>query len=567
MNYLKRKRTTAGNICLVVFVAFLSLIIFGSVGPISQASAAVVPATGSQITGTAKAVGNGLAEVTFNFRLDPTTDPDYSNYVLKIWDQTVNLSNAVYSVSNAIYQVVYNFVYPQGWTDGLPVYGYVYLGDVVYQTVYLNPATPPPSGGGGGGGGGSSTAPVTTTTDSGKSVYNPSTGVETIGVDTSKVAQLLNQEEVVIEAVHADAKEVRVDLPVAVLNLVDEAAKDLVIMTADVTLTIPPTVLQVPEIQALVEELGAENVTVSINVKEAAASVAEQVAQLANRSENRDLTQVGKIFEFTLTVSAEGKETTTINNFNGKVTVAISYDPTDVATGKVDKLGAYKVTVNGFEYRTSQVDKANNLVYFETPGFSAYTLMVYDKTFADLVGHWAKADVELMASKHLAFGMSENEFAPDVEITRAQFATMLQRILELPLETPANPRFSDVPKSAWYYSSVEAAAKAGLVVGNGDGTFSPEAKITRQEMAAMVVNAMKLSGKSVSLTNAQVSAELAKFNDAADIKDWAKQAAAIAAKEGLIQGMAAGVYAPNSNATRAQGIVILKRFMDNFGWL
>ncbi|HOV80735.1 MAG TPA: S-layer homology domain-containing protein [Bacillota bacterium] len=83
----------------------------------------------------------------------------------------------------------------------------------------------------------------------------------------------------------------------------------------------------------------------------------------------------------------------------------------------------------------------------------------------------------------------------------------------------------------------------------------------------MVTRALAYSGKAVSLTPAEVDALLARFSDIAQIGDWAREAVAVAVKEGIVHGRAADLYDPGSNATRAEAVVMLKRMLTSTGAL
>src|SRR5690606_14231730 len=97
-----------------------------------------------------------------------------------------------------------------------------------------------------------------------------------------------------------------------------------------------------------------------------------------------------------------------------------------------------------------------------------------EKTFADLNGHWAKNDVELLASKLIVNGVSEADFAPDDSITRAEFTALMVRALGIKMNINVeNTKFQDVTIDSWYASAIEAGVQAGLVDGISDNRFAP----------------------------------------------------------------------------------------------
>lgn len=113
-------------------------------------------------------------------------------------------------------------------------------------------------------------------------------------------------------------------------------------------------------------------------------------------------------------------------------------------------------------------------------------------TFGDVAdGAWYEGFVNRLAELGVVSGRTDGTFDPDGEVTRAELAAMLVRALG---ESPSTSLtgFSDVPADAWYAGFVARLAELGITVGYGDGTFHPDAPITRAEVAAMLVRAFDL---------------------------------------------------------------------------
>ena len=174
--------------------------------------------------------------------------------------------------------------------------------------------------------------------------------------------------------------------------------------------------------------------------------------------------------------------------------------------------------------------------------------------FTDIIGHWAEQDINEMARRGIVSGVTEMTFEPDRSITRAEFAALLTRALKLSASS-GDTVFADVPSDAWYASEVAAASAVGLVAGY-DGMFRPDDRITREEMAVMIMNAYAFMGKTPR------TGKIDQFTDRVDISQWALAYADQAVSTGLISGMEAGVFAPREGATRAQATSILRRLLD-----
>lgn len=196
------------------------------------------------------------------------------------------------------------------------------------------------------------------------------------------------------------------------------------------------------------------------------------------------------------------------------------------------------------------------------PHNSYYFIVETDgRTYTDIQVHWAKAEIETLASKYIVNGVSDTLFAPDSEITRAEFAALVVRSLGLSAsQKRVNSRFMDVGVDAWYAQVVEIAAEAGLVQGIGVNQFAPNEKINREQMAVIVFNAMKLAGApAIALEENDV---LGKYTDHDKIAGWAKHAVAETSAAEMIQGYPDRTFAPQRYVTRAEVAAILKRFLQ-----
>ncbi|WP_182914449.1 alpha/beta hydrolase-fold protein [Paenibacillus sp. 1011MAR3C5] len=176
--------------------------------------------------------------------------------------------------------------------------------------------------------------------------------------------------------------------------------------------------------------------------------------------------------------------------------------------------------------------------------------------FKDIEKHWAKADIEALAAQAIVTGRAEERFAPEANITRAEFAALLVRALGLTTEAADAEPFFDVPMDAWYADALAAAMKAGIAQGNGDGKFWPDKPITREEMAVFAIRALAANGSAP-----EEPGTVASFKDEAQISTWAIHAVKQTAGLGLLQGYPDGAFGPGIQATRAHAAVILNRLL------
>ncbi|SFT24346.1 fibronectin type III domain-containing protein [Paenibacillus sp. BC26] len=214
-------------------------------------------------------------------------------------------------------------------------------------------------------------------------------------------------------------------------------------------------------------------------------------------------------------------------------------------------LGAYRLneTTGVWEYLPGAIDRHNDQAVVSGSNLNNIALMVYDRSFDDVANtNWAYEALKVMSAQHLVNGTSETLFSPNAKTTRAEFAAMLVRLLGI--ETTARSAFTDVDQDAWYAQSVAAASEAGLVLGDGSH-FNPDATITREEIAVMIVRAFHYKNKDNDSTQSGASST-GDFKDQAKLSDWSSEFVKQAASLGLMQGNGDGTFAPKSNAVRAE---------------
>lgn len=198
-----------------------------------------------------------------------------------------------------------------------------------------------------------------------------------------------------------------------------------------------------------------------------------------------------------------------------------------------------------------------------TPPTPPVTPPVTPVTFDDISSHWAKKEIEALATKNIIFGKTADLFAPQDKLTRAEFAVLVARALDLETKAYAGT-FKDVKENkAWAYAGVEAAARAGIINGLGDGTFNPDAQITREEIATIIVRAVGHENSALlkDLDTSKV------FADEKIISSFAKVSVKQAVALGIVNGRGGNIFAPQDNATRAETAVMLYRALDKLGEL
>ncbi|MDQ0091095.1 hypothetical protein J2T12_004521 [Paenibacillus anaericanus] len=301
--------------------------------------------------------------------------------------------------------------------------------------------------------------------------------------------------------------------------------------------------------------IDSNKVVISIHVSPITES---EQARLAQQAKKQGIELIGDAKKFTVSV-AEGSKTTEITHYDGTTyverqmtvnrkvdsatTVVLLYDPISGTLSYVPAL--FEVNADG-----------TTTVTIKSTTNGIFTVASNPLTFSDITAHWAKKEIEQLASRYIVRGMSSDQFAPGKSVSRAEFAAMLVRALDLQ-SNGNNITYQDVKSNAWYSEAIAAAAHYGLVNGYQEGSFRPDAKVSREEMAVMTARALKL----LQVAFAQESSQLGAYKDANQVHAWARADVELLLAVGIMKGQNEASFAPGSHTTRAEAAVILSRLL------
>ena len=177
-------------------------------------------------------------------------------------------------------------------------------------------------------------------------------------------------------------------------------------------------------------------------------------------------------------------------------------------------------------------------------------------------GAWYYDAVEEMAQTGRMIGVSETRFAPQMNLTRGQLATILYRMEGSPDVTGMEHPFKDVAENQYYSDAVTWASAHGIVRGVTKTKFLPNAAVTREQMAVLLYRYADYKGYDMA-----VEGDLSRFPDGEKTSEYAEAAMCWAVSVGLFQGIAGGDaiwLKPQNGATRAQAATVLVRFLEKF---
>jgi hypothetical protein len=388
--------------------------------------------------------------------------------------------------------------------------------------------------------------------------------VTTVIIDDKKINETLgivgDNATLVISVNNASDMVVGVLNGQTVKNMEDKEAV-LEIRTQHATYTLPASEINIDEVSSQIgAQVALKDIKISISIAEPQADTVKIVQDTANKNSYQI---VVKPIEFEITCTS-GDKTVNISKFNGYVerTVAIpeGVDPSKITTGVVlNNDGTFShvpttiIIIDGKYY--ARINSLTN---------SVYSVIYNPKEFKDIANHWAKESINDMGSRLIITGIGAENFLPDRDITRAEFAAVLVRGLGL---KPGNGKsqFTDVDNTDWYSGFIRTAAEYEIISGYGNDKFRPMDNITREQAMIMIARAMSITGLKMDFEVGEIEELLAEFVDANESSTWAKAGIADCVKAGIISGKSGKQLAAKDNITRAEVAVIIKKLLLESG--
>lgn len=243
-----------------------------------------------------------------------------------------------------------------------------------------------------------------------------------------------------------------------------------------------------------------------------------------------------------------------VGNFKEPVSVVIKYSLDGI---NMNKLGLYVFDEQTSEWQyipSSKHDSVNHEFQVDLGHFSKYAIIEYSRHYEDTGDVYLEAShaIDLLTAKHIINGIDETHFAPYKELSRAEFATLLVKALGLEV-LPYKGAFQDVSTGDWHANYIETTYRAGIIEGYGE-VFAPNKKVTREEMAAMMMRSYLHLGL-------LARPDPVVFDDDERISSWAKQSIYQAKALGLIQGVGNNRFAPDHFSIRADAAVLISNLL------
>lgn len=402
-------------------------------------------------------------------------------------------------------------------------------------TTKQQPASPTPTPGGGSGGAPSPTPTPAPSTNVGKEVIQ--NGEKTVELFTERVLEMAkNVDTVNIAVEHKQGEQNIHTLSVQVAKQLAEAlvasGKSMSIEMNGATIVLAKDVLK---------SFTKADVKLSVSVKD-----------VKQETEGKVIAPVYELSAKTL----DGQ------HILGEEPIKVAFNVTSTPVD-ARKAAVYRLNGQSYEYVGGVYDKSKKQMVVSLKSLGTFVVVEQNKTFNDVTSRlaWAKDEIEVLASRSIIQGVTKDHFEPNEPITRAQFAVLLARALQLPTGVYKGV-FTDVSSQmAWAAPYIEAAYRAGIVQGN-KGLFKPNDVITREQMATMLVRALAYKNQHTK------GNEPITFADESAIAPYAREHVQLAASLQLIRGTVVNdklVFKPKANATRAESAVMLYRLLQQTG--
>lgn len=383
------------------------------------------------------------------------------------------------------------------------------------------------------------------------------------GIKENTLASLLNEPSITIPIEHSLEKKLTLPIDESLINTLNKEKLSLKLETDVTSLKIPSLAFYEDVYQGL-DNISVNQVKIDIdNFKE----IKEATNKSSETTENNYSKLIGDIYDFSISKTNVAGETTEIGMFNKPILLTLKVDSGNYSNNDVDfdKLSIFRFDEEKSEWvpEGGRYDPKIKSISVYRNHLSKYAVFEYHKTFDDIQSgwSWAKKEIEALASKVIIKGADENNFNPAGKITRAQFATLLGRALQLEEEAYDSNVFTDLKDNQYYTGYVLAMKKLGLITGYNDGTFRAQDEISREQMATMIMRTYEyVTGTKVTDVDGFNNTY---FTDSNKISSWASNYVKAAKALGIINGVGNNLFAPKDIANRAQAAKMIYQMLTN----
>jgi len=260
----------------------------------------------------------------------------------------------------------------------------------------------------------------------------------------------------------------------------------------------------------------------------------------------------------------DGGKRTNLSSFNGYLD--IHYTPEELQGAKpttaalVGPGGKLRPLPTKFDRSSSSTDiRVHGLTH------GTFVLIETGVAFSDTNGHWAKGPIDALADRLVINGVGNGKFEPNRTATRAEFSSILVQAFGM-YGLNQTLTYSDTSSAAWYAEALQFASGYGIITGYSDGSFRPNATITREEAMVIMARTAGLLGLGADLSDEQIAKALGEFGDREALHGWSREAAALCVTLGVVNGVGDNLQ-PGQPITRAQLAIMVDNLLKKADYI
>ena len=216
----------------------------------------------------------------------------------------------------------------------------------------------------------------------------------------------------------------------------------------------------------------------------------------------------------------------------------------DSAIGTVDQNGVFTAS--------STAKGKSGYVTVKLNSQSVQVPVTVGSGFTDINNHWAQEYILDLADAGIIAGVTETTFEPNGSLTRAQVLVMLSKLAGADTSSYTSSAFTDVKSGDWYFAYVNWGVENKIVSGMGDGTFAPNAPVTREQMCVMMDQFANHIGLVLTGSDQELS-----FNDNDKMSTWALTSIKRMVDGQIMTGKPGNLFDPAGTATRGEAARII----------
>lgn len=259
-----------------------------------------------------------------------------------------------------------------------------------------------------------------------------------------------------------------------------------------------------------------------------------------------------------------------IKNGNSLLDNLLSYSNSDGSFNHIYNSGANQMATEQCFYALVSANRAikkQNTLYSMSDNISLKNKNMYENNlaknnyFTDIDSSNFKTAINNLSKKGIISGKSSSLYNPKGNVTRAEFATIITKLLNISSNEQNN--FKDVQKTDWYYKYINSASHYKIISGISNDKFNPKGYITFQEVSVIIKNIALYLNKYENLSEQEINSILSKHKNATSLSNWSKESFAFCIKNSIFDH-SLNIESAKQNINREELAHIINNTLNKF---